>query len=149
MDIHKATFCIITLFTCTHISFGQNKIDSLCCISKDSICCSKKDYKEPVFESPEVLPKFLEDEMSYMRKNFKIPQETIDAGMVSGRLVVSFIVEKDGSISDVRILLSSFDENFNKKYMSVIKKMPKWKPGLHKGKAVRTKVVWPISYDFR
>lgn len=143
------------------MSFGQNKCvlsdsvknkchtDSVYCLSKDSLCCSKKDNKEPIMENTEVSPKFPGGEMNYLRRNFKFPQETIDAGIVSGRIVVSFIVEKDGSLSDVRVVSSSFDEHFNKKYVSTIKNMPKWKPGTNKGMAVRTKMVLPINYDYR
>ena len=86
--------------------------------------------------------------MHFVFRDFKFPEETLEAGMASGRIGVSFIVEKDGSITDVQVV-RSFEEHFDKVIVSAFKRMPKWKPGEDKGKKVRTKITWYMNYDYK
>lgn len=78
--------------------------------------------------------------MLYISKNLRIPPE-IDS---PERVVLSFVVEKDGSISNIEVLHSA-SELYAEVAIRVVESMPKWKPGKVNGKAVRTKWMIPVS----
>ena len=121
--------------------FSHNKS-----LLQDSLYC-----EEIPVEHPEVFPEFPggnKEIMHFVFRDFKFPEETLEAGMASGRIGVSFIVEKDGSITDVQVV-RSFEEHFDKVIVSAFKRMPKWKPGEDKGKKVRTKITWYMNYDYK
>ena len=82
--------------------------------------------------------------MKYLGKNVKYPIEA-HANNIEGRVVVHFIVNKDGSISNVG-LTRSVDPLLDKEAIRVISSMPKWKPGMQRGKAVRVKYTVPVMF---
>jgi protein TonB len=61
-----------------------------------------------------------------------------------GRIALSFVINRDGSISDVNVV-NSVHELLDAEAVRVLKKMPKWKPGMQNGKAVRVKYNIPLS----
>ena len=67
------------------------------------------------------------------------------ANNIQGRVICQFIVNKDGSISDVTVV-RSVDPSLDKEAIRLIKSMPKWQPGEQRGKLVRTKFTLPISF---
>jgi protein TonB len=75
--------------------------------------------------------------MQYLSSNIKYPVVAEENG-VQGRVVCTFVVEKDGSITDVRVV-KSVDPSLDKEAMRVVKSMPKWIPGKQNGSAVRVK----------
>lgn len=100
-----------------------------------------------VFEVVEVMPQYpggTEAMMKYLAANIKYPKKAIDTN-TQGRVVVSFIVEADGSISNVHTLRSISPE-LDAEALRVVKAMPKWKPGRQKGKAVRVKYALPVQF---
>ena len=62
----------------------------------------------------------------------------------TGRILVSFVIEKDGSVSNVRIV-RSLEESVDKKVIKVIKNSPRWKPGEQNGKLVRVSYSLPLK----
>lgn len=112
---------------------------------KDTIIPTPKDV---VFEVVEVMPEFpnggMPGLMKYLGKNVKYPIEA-HANNIEGRVVVHFIVNKDGSISNVG-LTRSVDPLLDKEAIRVISSMPKWKPGMQRGKAVRVKYTVPVMF---
>lgn len=82
--------------------------------------------------------------MKYIADNIKYPVVAKETG-VQGRVVVSFIVEKDGSVSNVSVV-RSVDPSLDREALRVIKSMPKWKPGRSNGKAARTIYNVPVSF---
>ena len=64
---------------------------------------------------------------------------------MQGRVVVGFVVERDGSITDVNIL-RGVDPSLDREAMRVVKSMPKWTPGKQNGSAVRVKYQVPVSF---
>lgn len=100
-----------------------------------------------VFEVVEVMPEYpggTAAMMKYLSANIKYPKKAIDKN-IQGRVVVSFIVEADGSVSNVRTVRSISPE-LDAEALRVVKGMPKWKPGRQKGKAVRVKYTIPVSF---
>ena len=80
--------------------------------------------------------------LKYLRENLKYPDNTKDRG-VQGRLVIGFIVEKDGSLTDVKVL-RPVDIDLDAEVLRLVKGMPKWIPGRHNGQRVRVKYLLPI-----
>ena len=83
--------------------------------------------------------------MKYLRDNIRYPDEARKQNK-QGRCFVSFVVETDGSISDITIKKSAGDEALDKEAMRVVSTMPKWKPGTQGGETVRVQFTLPISY---
>lgn len=83
----------------------------------------------------------------YLSENIKYPTMAMESG-ISGRVYVSFIVEKDGSISDVKVM-RGIGGGCDKEAVRVVKNMPKWTPGKQKGKAVRVKFTLPINFKLQ
>lgn len=81
---------------------------------------------------------------SYLNSNVKYPAVAEENG-VQGRVIVQFIIEKDGSISDVKVA-SGVDLSLDKEAIRVVKAMPKWNPGKLKGIAVRVKNEVPVVF---
>lgn len=100
-----------------------------------------------VFDVVEVMPQFPGGQIAmlqYLMKNMKYPEQAMKEG-IQGRVTVRFIVEKDGSISDVKPVLS-VHPLLNKEAVRVVKSMPKWSPGKHNGKPVRVRFNLPVMF---
>lgn len=100
-----------------------------------------------VFDVVEVMPQFPGGQIAmlqYLMKNIKYPEQAMKEG-IQGRVTVRFIVEKDGSISDVKPVLS-VHPLLNKEAVRVVKSMPKWSPGKHNGKPVRVRFNLPVMF---
>ena len=82
--------------------------------------------------------------MGYLSQNIHYPTIAAENG-VQGRVVVGFVVERDGSITDVNIL-RGVDPSLDKEAMRVVRSMPKWTPGKQNGSAVRVKYQVPVSF---
>ena len=83
---------------------------------------------------------------TYLRNNIRYPQEAQKAG-IQGRVIIQFIVSKDGSITDAEVV-ESVDPQLDAEGLRLIKNMPRWKPGMRKGQAVRVKQTLPIRFAF-
>lgn len=83
--------------------------------------------------------------MQYIGSSVRYPNEALKNG-VQGRVIVQFVVEKDGSISDVVIVRSSGDASLDREAIRVISNMPRWKPGMQRGKPVRVKYTVPVNF---
>lgn len=101
-----------------------------------------------VFEVAEQMPEFpnggMVGVMQYLGKNIKYPATAQENG-IQGRVTVQFVVNKDGSITDVKIV-KGIDPNLDKEAMRVVANMPKWKPGKIGGKPVRVKYAIPVNF---
>lgn len=80
----------------------------------------------------------------FINANRKYPKVAKEKG-IQGRVKVSFIVEKDGNLSDVKVMWSP-NPLLNNEAVRIIKSMPKWNPGMNKGQAVRVKYFVPIEF---
>ena len=100
-----------------------------------------------VFDIVEVMPQYPGGQIAmlkYFMENIKYPEQAMKKG-IQGRVAVSFIVEKDGSISDVKPVLS-VHPLLNKEAVRVVKSMPKWSPGKQNGKPVRVRFNVPVMF---
>ncbi len=102
---------------------------------------------EKIFDVVEQPPSFPGGQaalMSYLSKNVKYPEEALKNN-VQGRVIVGFIVEKDGSVSNAKII-RSVDSALDKEAIRIVMSMPKWTPGRQNGRNVRTKYNVPVNF---
>ena len=100
-----------------------------------------------VFDVVEVMPQYPGGPIAmlkYLMENIKYPEQAMKEG-IQGRVTVRFIVEKDGSISDVKPILS-VHPLLNKEAVRVVESMPKWSPGKQNGKPVRVRFNVPVMF---
>lgn len=84
--------------------------------------------------------------MLWLSQNIQYPKEAVD-GHIEGRVMVTFIVEKDGSISNAEVE-RSIHELLDKEALRVVSAMPKWKPGMMKnGQPVRARFHIPVRFE--
>ena len=108
------------------------------------VATSKEDT---VYQICEKMPQYPGGEaamMKYVAKNIKYPQEAKDKD-IDGRVFVGFVIEKDGSVSNVKVV-RGIGGGCDVEAVRVIKGMPKWKPGMQKGKPVRVNYMIPINF---
>jgi protein TonB len=103
-----------------------------------------------VFDVVEQMPSFpggMGALMSWLSQNIKYPVIAAENG-VQGRVIVQFVVEKDGSITDVKVA-KSVDPSLDKEASRVVSAMPKWTPGKQNGSAVRVKYTVPVTFKLQ
>jgi protein TonB len=106
-----------------------------------------KEEENKVFDVVEQMPSYpggMGALMQYLSSNIKYPVIAEENG-IQGRVICTFVVERDGSITDVRIA-KSVDPSLDKEAMRVVSKMPKWIPGKQNGSAVRVKYTLPVTF---
>ena len=117
--------------------------------SPDSVIV-EEDVEQEIFQIVEEMPTFPGGEaklMEYIGQNIQYPQSAIETG-VQGRVFVGFVVETDGSISNVKTLRGvggGCDEEAER----VVKSMPKWKPGRHHDENVRVSYMIPVNFKLQ
>ena len=115
-----------------------------------SITEAQAQGKDKVYDIVEVMPQYpggMPELMQYLAKNIKYPIQAQKKG-IEGRVTVRFIVEKDGSISNVTVV-RHIHPLLDKEAVRVIKAMPKWSPGMLNGKPVRVKFNIPVAFRLK
>lgn len=107
----------------------------------------KPEVENKVFDVVEQMPSYPGGPsalMQYLSSNIKYPVVAQENG-VQGRVVVSFVVERDGSITDVQVA-RSVDPSLDREAQRVVRNMPRWIPGKQNGQAVRVKYNVPVAF---
>ncbi len=105
---------------------------------------------QSVYDEVEVMPEFpggMQAMIEYLNTNIKYPKDAIKQE-VGGRVMVMFVVETDGSLSNVRVARKVFP-SLDAEAVRVVKTMPKWKPGKEKGRPVRVNFTMPIVFSIK
>ena len=106
--------------------------------------------EQEIFTIVEEMPEFpggMNKLAEYLAKNIKYPQMARESG-IQGRVFVNFVVEPDGSVSNVTVM-RSLGGGCDEEAMRVVKSMPKWKPGKQRGKAVRVSYILPVKFKLQ
>jgi protein TonB len=106
--------------------------------------------EQEVFTIVEQMPSFPGGDQKmyeYLGKNIKYPQIARESG-IQGRVFVNFVVEPDGSVSNVKVL-RGIGGGCDEEAMRVVKGMPKWTPGKQRGKAVRVSYTLPVVFKLQ
>ena len=124
-------------------------------VEQDDIVTVEGEVEAPPQESPaddafdvvEQMPEYPGGPkalMEFLNNNVQYPAEAEKAG-IQGRVIATFVVEKDGSISNAKVV-KSVDPLLDAEALRVIGAMPNWKPGMQNGKVVRVKYTVPLSF---
>ena len=103
---------------------------------------------DEAFDVVEVMPVYpggMEGLIKYLSENISYPKDAKEQ-KISGRVIITLVIEKDGSVTEVTTVKSVFP-SLDEEAVRVVKGMPNWKPGMQKGKAVRVKYTLPISFS--
>ena len=106
-----------------------------------------KEEETKVFDVVEQMPSFPGGDaelMKFLHDHMKYPAVAEENG-IQGRVICTFVVERDGSITDVKVI-KSVDPSLDKEAIRVLKSMPKWIPGKQNGSAVRVKYTVPVTF---
>lgn len=116
--------------------------DSVVDMSDDSVVDMSEIYE--AVEQQAQFPGGQDALIKWLCYNLSYPKASAEKG-VQGRVIVQFIVEKDGSISNPTVL-RGVDEDLDKEALRIVKRMPKWQPGKKNGVAVRSKYTMPVTF---
>lgn len=119
-------------------------------LNEEERLAEELDYlKEAPYLVADAMPKFqggdLADFQAWANKNLQYPQLAVE-NHISGRVVASFVVEKDGSVGDVEVLISP-DRVLSGEVIRLLGSSPLWTPGENQGEAVRVKQTIPITFQ--
>jgi TonB family protein len=158
--LNRVTLLIILTTIPFSASFGQTDFTKIKTFNKDSVFTGYKYIKQDsticssafdsiqnreIFQFVDNMPVFGNgpvDLLNYIGKNLKYPSTDI---CFSGRVILRFIVESDGSLSNIKVL-RGIEESVDIEAINVIKKMPVWKPGECNGTKVPVYYVVPVRF---
>lgn len=129
---------------------GNDEIDGEVLKAKDEIAQSeppKNEEENKVFDVVEEQPSFPGGQgalMSWLHDNIKYPVVAAENG-IQGKVIVQFIVGKNGSISNVKVL-RSVDPSLDKEAVRVVSNMPNWTPGKQNGASVNVRFTLPVTF---
>ena len=106
--------------------------------------------KEEVFMVAEQMPEFpggMKELLKFLQDNLKYPENAMKNN-VQGRVIVQFVVEKDGTPTEFKVA-RSVDPDLDAEALRVLQTMPKWKPGMQRGEVVRVKFTVPVSFKLQ
>ena len=102
---------------------------------------------EEIFNVVEQMPEYpggMGELMKFIQRNIRYPKEAQEQGK-QGRVIVQFVVEKDGSITEAKVARSA-DPQLDAEALRIVSEMPKWTPGKQRGKEVRTRFTLPVTF---
>ena len=105
---------------------------------------------QQAFDVVEQMPEFpggIKALLDYLCQNVKYPADA-EKQKIEGRVIANFVVETDGSISNVEVFRPVFP-SLDAEAVRVLSAMPKWKPGMQSGKVVRVKYTVPINFSLK
>ena len=125
-----------------------NQVDALARVAEEPAPVVLQ--QEKAYRVVEYMPEFpggMNSLLDYIAKNIKYPEEAQKKG-INGRVILQFIVNTDGSLSDFKII-RGVDPQLDAEALRVVKSMPKWTPGKDKGKVVPVYYTVPISFGLQ
>lgn len=145
-DLINPYFRVLTAMTSNKTTNGGEVLKA-----KEVIADEKPSADQvKVFDVVEQMPEFPGGQaalLKWISDNIKYPEVAEDNG-IQGRVVCTFVVERDGSITDVQVA-RSIDPSLDKEAVRVLKKMPRWNPGKQKGQPVRVKYTVPVTFKMQ
>lgn len=138
----KKIIALVSLVCLTALARAQQPV------LQDTV--SKKDTVDVIFSIVEVEPQFPggdEAMYSFLSKNIVYPSNAKEKG-IEGVVVVGFVVEKDGRVSNIKVI-RSVHESLDAEAVRLVKAMPRWVPGRQRGVAVRTRFLLPFNFQLK
>lgn len=145
LAIHKLPVMILGMILGSAFHFSAVNASCVVTVISDSI---PDDNMNMIYCVVEEMPQFQGESVEqWIAKNVKYPQEAMEKN-IQGKVFVQFVVEKDGSVSNVTIVRGQ-DSLLNDETLRVIKLMPPWKPGKQHGAPVRVSYTLPINFALK
>jgi protein TonB len=143
-ELEKATASTVT------VAGDENaKLDAPVIPDKGpAIVETKVEKNDEILEFVEQMPEFPGGEealFAYIQKNLKYPQQAVDAN-TTGRVTINFVVNDDGSITDVK-LARGIGYGCDEEAIKIVRGLPRWNPGKQNGKKVRVAYSLPITFQ--
>ena len=135
------------------VAFAQPEVESIAEQVKYSDTLSyaaPADTLKKAYDSVEKMPEFpggMSEMMRFVSDNIRYPKDAMEAKK-EGRALVEFVIETDGSISDVSVVKEVYP-SIDAEAIRVVKSMPKWTPGEQDGEKVRVKFTMPIAFKLQ
>lgn len=110
-----------------------------------------KSAGEEVFEKSEVMPEFPggnQEFMTFIGQSVKYPEEAVEKG-ISGKAFISFVVNSQGKVVDVKLVRSSGSDLLDQEALRVVKLSPDWKAGENEGKKVSVQYTIPVNFALK
>ena len=143
----ETSTCDALLFSYVGYDSEQIGVAKLTADKKDCVVRLKKTNPDKAYDVVDEMPQFPGGPsklFEYLAKSIRYPADAEKAG-VQGRVITTFVVEKDGSISNAKVL-KSIDPSLDAEALRVVNGMPKWIPGKQNGEAIRIKYTVPVSF---
>ena len=125
------------------LAFRESKVPARGPAYDDVVSYYDCDQRPTFLNSADVAP-FME---KWVYANLKYPEDAVREG-IQGRVMVDFIIDKDGKVTDVRVV-RGVDPELDAEAMRVISASPKWRPGRMNGQKVRTSVTVPVEFRLK
>lgn len=109
------------------------------------------DGEEPILVKIDEIPEYPGGDQAmyqFVKDNIIYPDSARNNG-IQGRVVCQFIVDKDGSITDIEVVRSSGDTSLDEEAVRVIGLMPKWKPGIARKQPARIRMTLPLNFKLK
>ena len=145
MNLHWEINGNVARYTAENFSISTD--ESLLILLESLSTLGDKPENDSIYQIVDEMPQYPGGEaamMKFVANNVKYPQEAKDKE-IQGRVFVSFVIEKDGSVNEVKVQ-RSIGGGCDEEAVRVIKGMPKWKPGKQEGKPVRVSYMMPINF---
>jgi TonB family protein len=129
------------------ISVADSSISDISCYVIDVTSVYERNQK-PIWNVPEQMPQFPgghDTLIHFIAKNIHYPIVSYYGNPISGKVICQFVVEKDGSISDISII-RSLDPAYDKEAIRILKLLPKFIPGKQNGRVVRVYYTIPVTF---
>ena len=123
---------------------------ALCLLTASAQKTVVSQSNQNVYDAVEQMPEYpggMSAMMEFLQTEIKYPQDAIKQN-VGGRVMVMFVVEPDGSLTNVRVARKVFP-SLDAEAVRVVKSMPKWKPGKEKGREVRVNFTLPVVFNVK
>ena len=136
-----------TMYTVEPFTLDADNFRLLIQTTEENLAWALENKNDTIYDIVDQMPQFPGGEkamMEFICKNVKYPQKAKDEG-IQGRVFIQFVVEKDGSVGEVK-LLRGIGGGCDEEGIRVVKSMPKWTPGQQAGKAVRVLYTLPIFF---
>lgn len=140
-------FLLHLMFICFAVQANQLEAASPDSLKVPDASLIVRDTAPFVCRLQEQMPEFpggVEGLKRYISKNIRYPKKIRKAG-VEGRVVLMFVINKDGSVINEKIV-KSLDKACDEEALRLVRSMPKWKPGLQEGKPVKVMYTLPVTF---
>ena len=94
-----------------------------------------------------MMPSFKGNVNQWLSQNLTYPAVAAENG-IEGRVIVKFVVEKDGRVTDVQVV-RSVDPALDREAVNTVKRMPKWNPGMNNGQPARVWFTLPVNFKLQ